>query len=205
MRAARLLGSDSTVACRSRAPARMGFARPSALSLVCNEFDRTFLRKLMLLPASRLSRKADRVTSWHARACSQRVWTGGIRFATERQKCVRIEQVEIKVGRAERRLWRGGRSGATAQELAQVGRTLDITDVAAAIAADTVKSALRANTNVAISAGIFGVPTVCVGGELSWGNDASPMVAEFLDDPQRFRSGEYRRIAQLPTAIARTR
>jgi 2-hydroxychromene-2-carboxylate isomerase len=102
-------------------------------------------------------------------------------------------------------LWREGRSGTTAGELAEVGRALGIADVAAAIAADEVKAALRANTEEALAAGVYGVPTVRVGAELFWGSDATPMLHAFLDDPALFRSPDYRRLAQLPEAASRPR
>jgi hypothetical protein len=40
---------------------------------------------------------------------------------------------------------------------------------------------------------------------LFWGNDASPMVEDFLDHPDRFATGEYRRIAHLPVGVERRR
>jgi hypothetical protein len=44
-----------------------------------------------------------------------------------------------------------------------------------------------------------------VGGEMFWGNDTSAMVEEWLDDPQRFNSAEYRRIGALPLGVERRR
>jgi len=43
-----------------------------------------------------------------------------------------------------------------------------------------VKAELRALTEAALAAGVFGVPTVEVGGRLFWGLDALPMVAAQL-------------------------
>jgi 2-hydroxychromene-2-carboxylate isomerase len=42
---------------------------------------------------------------------------------------------------------------------------------------DAVKAELRAGTDAAIAAGVFGVPSLRVGGRLFWGLDALPMVA----------------------------
>lgn len=95
-------------------------------------------------------------------------------------------------------LWRDGRSGESAEDLAQVGRRLGVDDVAAATADVAVKSALRANTEAALARGVFGVPTLDVGGELFWGNDATPMIEDWLAEPARFSGGEYARIASLP-------
>jgi 2-hydroxychromene-2-carboxylate isomerase len=52
---------------------------------------------------------------------------------------------------------------------------------------------------------VFGVPTLRVGGELFWGNDASGMVEDWLDNPQRFAAQEYRRVSELPFGIERRR
>lgn len=102
-------------------------------------------------------------------------------------------------------LWRDGRAGTKAQELAEVGRALGIADVENAASAEAVKMQLRANTDVALAAGIFGVPTLRIGDELFWGNDASPMIEDWLAHPDRFADPEYARIANLPTGIQRQR
>lgn len=46
---------------------------------------------------------------------------------------------------------------------------------------EVVKARLRANTDEAIAAGTFGVPTYVVEGELFWGLDALPMLRARLD------------------------
>ena len=49
---------------------------------------------------------------------------------------------------------------------------------------EPVKAELRAHTDVAIERGLFGVPTLELGGRLFWGLDALPMVrAALLGDP----------------------
>ena len=95
-------------------------------------------------------------------------------------------------------LWQSGRSGENAAELVEVGRRLGIDDVAAAIADESAKAALRANTEAALARGVFGVPTLDLGGELFWGEDATGMIEDWLADPARFAGGEYARIAALP-------
>jgi 2-hydroxychromene-2-carboxylate isomerase len=102
-------------------------------------------------------------------------------------------------------LWKDGRAGDDAASLADVGRALGIDDVAAATAQEEIKAALRANTEAAIAAGVFGVPTLRIGGELFWGNDATAMIGDWLDEPSRFDAPEYRRIAALPRAVERRR
>jgi len=80
-----------------------------------------------------------------------------------------------------------------------------VENVENAINSDDVKGRLRANTDAALAVGVFGVPTLRVGHELFWGNDASDMVEDWLADPLRFDSEEYRRIANLPFGVQRRR
>ena len=102
-------------------------------------------------------------------------------------------------------IWRDGRAGSDAAELADTARMLGIDNVENATNAPEVKAQLRANTEQAIAAGVFGVPTLRVGGEMFWGNDASAMVDDWLADPNRFDNAEYRRIATLPVGVERPR
>jgi len=101
-------------------------------------------------------------------------------------------------------IWQHGRA-ADAESLAEVGGALGIADIASAIVADEVKAALRANTDAAIAAGVYGVPTLAADGELFWGNDATPMFEDWLPPPARFARGEYARLATLPVGVERIR
>ncbi len=67
-----------------------------------------------------------------------------------------------------------------------------------------VKDALRQETERAAAAGVFGVPTFCVAGELFWGTDAFGMLLDFLRDPQLFQRPAMARLASLP-ALQRNR
>ncbi|QBB69191.1 2-hydroxychromene-2-carboxylate isomerase [Pseudolysobacter antarcticus] len=102
-------------------------------------------------------------------------------------------------------LWRDGKIGDSASALVDVAARFDCHDVAAAIDSPAVKSTLRANTETAIAAGVFGVPTVAIGDTLFWGNDATAMLEDFLVNPQLFDSEEMRRIETLPVGIERKR
>ena len=101
-------------------------------------------------------------------------------------------------------LWRDG-LGADVAALAPVALELGVADVAAATDNAAVKAQLRANTEAAIAAGVYGVPTLEVGDEMFWGNDATPMIEDWLAHPELFSGPEYRRIAQLPIGIQRQR
>lgn len=68
-----------------------------------------------------------------------------------------------------------------------------------------VKDRLRANTEAAVAAGVYGVPTLAIGDELFWGLDAMPMARAYLADPGLFASGEMARVSSLPMATVRPR
>jgi 2-hydroxychromene-2-carboxylate isomerase len=70
-------------------------------------------------------------------------------------------------------------------------------------AGESVKHGLRENTDAAIRAGVFGVPTFVVDDNLFWGVDATPMLLDYLDNPRLFESDEMKRLRYLPIAAAR--
>ena len=98
-------------------------------------------------------------------------------------------------------VWAEGRDVSREEEWRTLTARLDGADDM--IAAPAVKEALRRNTEEAAALGVFGVPTFALDGELFWGLDATDLMLDFLDDPERFRSGEFARIADLPVAQAR--
>jgi len=100
-------------------------------------------------------------------------------------------------------IWTQGRAGDSVQALAPLLQRLGIAPER--LADDEIKLALRANTDAALAAGVFGVPTLRVGAELFWGNDATPMVEDWLADHDRFATPEYERIAALPVGVERRR
>lgn len=86
------------------------------------------------------------------------------------------------------------------------GRLLDEIGVApAALDAPAVKQALRANTDAAIAAGLFGVPSTVIGGELFWGFDATPMILARLAGDPFFGSATLEAARELPEGVQRPR
>ena len=69
-------------------------------------------------------------------------------------------------------------------------------------AAET-KAKLRSNSDAAVAAKLFGVPTLQIGDELFWGVDALPMARAYLDDPEMFKSGEMLRVATMEVSVSR--
>ncbi|MDX2203787.1 MAG: 2-hydroxychromene-2-carboxylate isomerase [Hyphomicrobiaceae bacterium] len=102
------------------------------------------------------------------------------------------------------RVWGEGADAEAPQTIAAIAADLGIADVQAALADPAVKDALRANTDEAISRGVFGVPTFAMAGELFWGDDATPLFAAFLNDPQMFQRPPYS-LAETVTPSAERR
>lgn len=99
------------------------------------------------------------------------------------------------------RIWARGGDASSVEALVPLLAELDI--AADALAGDAVKSALRANTEAAIAAGVFGVPTLSVDGELFWGDDAHGFALAALEDTALLDDDEMRRLASLPIGIRR--
>ena len=96
-----------------------------------------------------------------------------------------------------------GGDPSTSEGLSALGAVLGIADAAALAADDAAKAKLRTNTDEAIAAGIWGVPTIAIDGELFWGADSFPMLLEYLADRSLFEGAEMRRYASLPTGATR--
>ena len=102
-------------------------------------------------------------------------------------------------------VWKDGSAADSAEGLQSVAARIGIADVNLATGAAAVKDQLRANTDEALAHGVFGVPTLRIGEQLFWGNDATPMAQAALADPDKFEQGEYARFADLPSAASRMR
>ncbi|WP_431268948.1 2-hydroxychromene-2-carboxylate isomerase [Dankookia sp. P2] len=102
-------------------------------------------------------------------------------------------------------IWREGRDASEPQEFAALCGRLGVADYAGLVAAQDAKAALRATTEAATAAGVFGVPTLRIGKEKSWGADALPMAEAYLADPGLFDRGEMARLATIPAAVERKR
>lgn len=81
-----------------------------------------------------------------------------------------------------RHVWRGGTAADDATRLAQLTAQLA---PARDPAGDEAKQALKAATDGALAAGVFGVPTFVVDGRAFWGLDALPMLRAQLEGDAR--------------------
>jgi 2-hydroxychromene-2-carboxylate isomerase len=102
-------------------------------------------------------------------------------------------------------VWKEGRDPQSEQSLAVLCERLAIADVDALIERTNAREKLRRNTETAIAAGVFGVPTLALGDELFWGTEALPMAKVYLLNPNLFDEDEMRLIAHLPSGIERRR
>jgi len=98
-------------------------------------------------------------------------------------------------------IWRDGRAVDSDDALLPLLDRLGL--AAQSIATPQVKAALRANTEAAIAAGVFGVPTLQIGDALFWGNDAHPFALAALHDPSVLQDAQMQRVSTLPIGISR--
>jgi 2-hydroxychromene-2-carboxylate isomerase len=103
------------------------------------------------------------------------------------------------------RIWRDGVDLSVEENWQSTCASLGLNATAAALLVDAAesKAKLRANSEAAIKANLFGVPTLQIGDELFWGADALPMARAYLDDPHMFKSGELLRVATIGAAASR--
>ena len=102
-------------------------------------------------------------------------------------------------------IWAEGRDPSDPTEFDALAQVLKVVDAQSLIADPAVKARLRRNTDEAIAAGAWGVPTFVVDGLCFWGFDAGDMLLDYLAVPSRFSTGEYVRIASLPAIVRKVR
>jgi len=98
-------------------------------------------------------------------------------------------------------LWTTGADPSDAEQVAALARSLAVDPEE--LSRQEIKDALKMATEHAIGRGVFGVPTLDVGGELFWGADATDFVQAFLADPGILSTAEMQRLAALPVGAAR--
>jgi 2-hydroxychromene-2-carboxylate isomerase len=102
-------------------------------------------------------------------------------------------------------IWAEGRDPTESAEWKALGAKLGVADPDAAAEQPDAKTALRANTEAAIAAGVFGVPSFVVGGEVFWGVDATDFVLQYLENPALLSDPEFQRVSNLPAGAERKR
>jgi 2-hydroxychromene-2-carboxylate isomerase len=66
-----------------------------------------------------------------------------------------------------------------------------------------VKQLLQQQTQQAIDAGLFGVPSMLVDGQVFWGQDALPMLRAYLQGDAWFETPQWRDAGKVPVGIRR--
>lgn len=110
------------------------------------------------------------------------------------------------VRRAFEFVFEQGRAPDSGEELAAFA---DFTGIPLQLASDDMaKAALRANTDLVIGRGVFGVPSFMgrskTGHEVFWGVDAFDMLLAWLDDGELFERQPYRHLEDVSVGITRT-
>ena len=100
-------------------------------------------------------------------------------------------------------IWGEGNAIHTEEGLNSLASRMKIEDLEILISSNKVKNALRHNTERAVAAGIYGVPTFAIDGELFWGFDRTDMLLEYLNNPDMMQASEMRRLTQVPKAAER--
>jgi len=99
-----------------------------------------------------------------------------------------------------RHVWRGGADASDGRRLAELRQELAPQRDPDG---DEVKNELRANTELAIARGLFGVPSFEAGGKLFWGFDGLAILRSCLAGDPWFAGGDWDAAAQLPSGVAR--
>jgi 2-hydroxychromene-2-carboxylate isomerase len=100
-----------------------------------------------------------------------------------------------------KKAWCSGEEAAAPDQLAALAELLAPRD---AVDSANVKAQLKLNTESAIAAGVFGVPTFVVDDKLFWGLDALPMLRAYLDDDAWFIGPAWAGAGRVEAGITRT-
>jgi 2-hydroxychromene-2-carboxylate isomerase len=148
---------------------------------------------------------------WTYRACQWQADQAGIRFRMPAahpfnslpwlRLCIAADNTPEAIQAVFEALWTTAGDPSDPAVLTAVAERLGVAP--ARLASTDVKARLRDNTEVAIRAGVFGVPTLAVGDELFWGADAIAFAAACLRNPAVLATPEMLRIAHLPIGVAR--
>lgn len=101
-------------------------------------------------------------------------------------------------------IWAEGKAADTADALQPLASAMGIHDVVVATGQPQVKLDLKNNFERALAAGVFGVPTLEIGKELFWGEDATAMALAYLEQPDLFQHAPFKDLESIPVGVQRT-
>jgi 2-hydroxychromene-2-carboxylate isomerase len=107
-----------------------------------------------------------------------------------------------------RHVWNSGLDAGDAQRLTQLqAQLMEHRDAHLQLAQlpgdQCIKDQLKTNTDEAIAAGVFGVPSLQVQDDHFWGLDALPMLRQYLDGDDWFTKSYWQNAGELPVGIHR--
>ena len=115
--------------------------------------------------------------------------------------CIAAGAMPAAIDAIFRWIWVEGRAGDGIEALAPLCARLEVAPER--LWDPAVKQALRDNTDAALQAGVFGVPTLEIDGAQFWGNDAHDFALAVLRDPALLDDPAMRRLAALPVGAER--
>jgi 2-hydroxychromene-2-carboxylate isomerase len=98
-----------------------------------------------------------------------------------------------------RHVWQGGADAADPVRLHALAQTVD---AARDVGDEGVKAQLRAHTDRALAAGVFGVPAFEVDGKVFWGLDSLPMLRQYLEGHPWFDGPQWNAVVALPSGVS---
>jgi len=119
--------------------------------------------------------------------------------------CIALGDEVALVQRLFRFVWAEGRSADDPDHWQALLAELAAPDADESIARPEIKEKLRYNTAEALEAGVFGVPSFVVDGEVFWGYDAMDFLLAWLADPKLLASPGMRAADALPEGPQRQR
>lgn len=99
-------------------------------------------------------------------------------------------------------IWGKGQPAESFEDLAAVAQRLGMMGQDR-LQVPEVKQQLRGNFDAAVAAGVFGVPSLLVDGQVFWGEDATAMFEDYLSNPGLFETPAMRHVDGLPVGTAR--
>ena len=99
-----------------------------------------------------------------------------------------------------RHVWASGQEAGDAARLAALTAQLKPRRL---VSDDDVKLELKINTDAAVAAGVFGVPSMQVDNDVLWGLDALPMLRQRLMDDPWFNQPDWHNASGLPVGTQR--
>lgn len=94
-------------------------------------------------------------------------------------------------------------TGLDAQDPARIQKLTEQLTPQRSVTDADVKAQLKTNTDEALAAEVFGVPSMVVDGQVFWGLDALPMMRQYLEGEPWFAAPQWTEADKLPVGLNR--